>query len=539
MQKIAGVVLLLLFLGTAHSQSSSCEKLAQIALPQAKITLAQTVAAGAFPAPTNLPSWMANVGALLKSLPAFCRVTADGQPSADSDIKIEVWMPASGWNGKFHGQGNGGFAGYIDYPAIALAVSHGYASAGTDTGHSSSGGTPDASWALRHPQKVVDYGYRAIHQMTEIAKTMVTAFYGSKPHYSYFGSCSNGGRQALMEAQRFPEDYDGILAGAPANFWTHLLANGLWDTQATMNDPASYIPASKIPAIAAAVNAACDAQDGVSDGILNDPRKCHFDPEALLCKNGDSDKCLTRPQTIALRKLYEGARDSTGQIYPGFLPGAEDGEQGWLSWITGASRGHSLIFSFTNGFFANMVYDSPNWDYKTADVSEANKAADKKQAGNLNATNPNLEPFQSRGGKLILYHGWNDPAISSLNTINYYDEVVRQMGERNTGSFVRLYMVPGMQHCGGGPGASSFGQSEAGLMASQDPGHNIYLALETWVEKGTAPDRIIATKYAGQGPSVEVKMTRPLCPYPEEAEYKGSGDSNTADNFACVGPRQH
>jgi feruloyl esterase len=363
MQKIAGGVLLLLFLETAHSQSSSCEKLAQIALPQATITSAQTVAAGAFPAPTNLPAWMANAGSLFKSLPAFCRVTADGRPSADSDIKIEVWMPANGWNGKFHGQGNGGFAGYIDYPALALAVTHGYASGGTDTGHSSSGGTPDASWALGHPQKVTDYGYRAVHQMTEIAKTMVSAFYGSKPHYSYFGSCSNGGRQALMEAQRFPEDYDGILAGAPANFWTHLLANGLWDTQAIMNDPASYIPASKIPAIAAAVNAACDAQDGVSDGILSAPRQCRFDPAAILCKNSDSDKCLTRPQTIALKKLYQGARDSAGQIYPGFLPGAEDGEQGWASWITGPSPGHSLIFSFTKGFFADMVYDSPDWDY--------------------------------------------------------------------------------------------------------------------------------------------------------------------------------
>ncbi len=262
--------------------------------------------------------------AFLKSLPAFCRVRVEAHPTSDSDIKIEVWMPQSGWNGKFQAQGNGGFAGQIDYRGMALAVSHGYATAGTDTGHS--GSAVDAGWALGHPEKIIDFGYRAIHVMTDIAKQTITAFYQEKPKHSYFGSCSNGGREALMEAQRYPEDYDGILAGAPANYWSHLLVGALWDAQATTLDPASYIPSSKLPAIAAAVNSACDAQDGVKDGVLNDPRQCHFDPAVLTCKSGDNDQCLTPPQVTALKKLYQGAHDSHGQIFPGFLPGAETGE---------------------------------------------------------------------------------------------------------------------------------------------------------------------------------------------------------------------
>ena len=225
---------------------------------------------------------MSGVAAVFKSLPAFCRVEVTGKPSADSDIKIEVWMPASGWNGRFQGQGNGGFAGDIAYVNMAMAVLHGYATAGTNTGHT--GQATDASWALGRPEKITDYGYRGIHQMTEVGKTLAANFYGTKPHHSYFGACSNGGRQALMEAQRFPDDYDGILAGAPANYWTHLLTSALWDAQATTNDPASYIPASKIPAIAAAVNAACDAKDGVTDKILNDPRQCASIPRCCCAR---------------------------------------------------------------------------------------------------------------------------------------------------------------------------------------------------------------------------------------------------------------
>jgi Tannase and feruloyl esterase len=516
------------FVPSARAAGQSCEQLAQLALPNTKITSAQTVAPGAFTPPASMAPWLAGDPTFYKRLPAFCRITAEAKPSADSDIKIEVWMPASGWNGKFRGQGNGGFAGEIDYRTLGLAVAQGYASAATDTGHAAEG--TNAAWALGHPEKINDFAYRAIHVMTVVGKATVKAFYGDGAQHSYFANCSNGGRQALMEAQRYPEDYDGILAGAPANYWTHLLASALYDAQTTTLDPSSYIPTSKIPTVAKAVNAACDAKDGVTDGILNDPRQCHFDPAILLCKAADSDACLTQPQVTALRKLYEGAHDSQGkEIFPGFLPGGEDGGGGWPLWITGTGPGKSLLFAFGEGFFSDMVYDKADWDYKKANLDEAVDAADKKFAGVLNATETNLKPFSSRGGKLIIYHGWNDAAISALNTINYYESVESKMGRQDVDSFLRLFMVPGMQHCGGGPGPDVFGQM--GFGSANDPQHNMYMALEQWVEKGAAPSTVVATKQAGGGAAT--KMTRPLCAYPQVAKYKGSGDTNDAANFVC------
>ncbi len=515
----------------AWGTGKSCEQLAQTALPGAQITSAETVAAGTFTPPASLAPWLRGDPSLYKKLPAFCKVTAVARPSADSDIKIEVWMPVSGWNGKFRGQGNGGFAGEIDYGALAGAVDQGYASAATDTGHAADG--TDAKWALGHPEKIIDFAYRAVHEMTAVGKATASAFYGEVPRHTYFSSCSNGGRQALMEAQRYPDDYDGIIAGAPANYWTHLVAAAVWDAQATTLNPASYIPSSKVPAIASAVLAACDAEDGVTDGVLNDPRKCHFNPASMLCKSHDSNSCLTQPQITALKKLYEGAHDSKGhEIFPGFMPGGEDGQGGWPLWITGPGPGKSLFFAFGEGYFSDMVYDKPDWDMKAANLDQAVKTSDEKFAGILNATETNLKPFASRGGKLILYHGWSDAAISPLNTINYYKKVELKMGAKETDSFVRLYMVPGMQHCGGGPGPDVFGQY--GSSAQYDPQHNMYMALEQWVEKGDAPSEIIAAKLAHGAAGLQVKETRPLCVYPQVAKYKGSGDTNDAANFVCA-----
>ena len=519
----------------ASSAAQSCESLTQLELPGAKILSAQTVEAGAFTAPSNINSRLIGDPAFYKKLSAFCRVVAEAMPTADSSIKIEVWMPVNGkngdgWNGKLQGRGNGGFAGEIGYQQLGVGVSQGYAMAGTDAGHS--GEATQASWALGHPEKATDFGYRGIHEMTRIAKAVVKAYYSKGPQHSYFWGCSNGGRQALMEAQRFPEDYDGILAGAPANYFTHLLTKALADAQATTLDPASYIPSSKLPAIARAVNAACDAQDGVTDGILNDPRQCHFDLGTMLCKEGDSEKCLTTGQVAALKKLYDGPNDAKGRkIFPGYLPGAEEGPGGWETWITGPAPGKSLLFAFSNGYFSNFVYGKADWNYKDGSVDQAMGAADEKTAQMLNATEANLTAFKARGGKLILYHGWNDPAISALNTINYYNDVVSKMSARETEAFARLYMVPGMQHCGGGPGTDSFGQGAAG---TKDARHNVELALEEWVEKEIAPASIVATKYEGGDPAKGAKMTRPLCPYPQIAKYKGEGDTNDAGNFVCV-----
>jgi feruloyl esterase len=513
-------------LGPQRLAASSCESLATLALPDTTITLAQVIPAGTFTLPAEMkpPDF--------KDVPAFCRVTAEVKPTKDSDIKIEVWMPTTGWNAKYRGQGNGSFAGYIDYLDMADAVRQGYATASTDTGHSAKG--LDATWALGHPEKVIDFGYRGIHEMTAKAKSIIRAFYGHDAEHSYFVSCSNGGRQGLMEAQRFPEDYDGIIAGAPAIFWTHLLVGAVWVLQAMQNDPASYIPAGKTPAISAAVLAACDAEDGVTDGIVNDPRKCRFDPAAMLCKGADSSGCLTAPQVTAFRKIHAGARNSKGElILPGYPPGGEEGPRGWSLWITGTAPGQSLQFTFATQFFGNMVFDDRAWDFKTFDFDAGVKITDERQGRNLNATDPNLKAFKSRGGKLILYMGWSDTAIPAVNTINYYDNVAATMGPRDADSFLRLYLVPGMQHCRGGPGPNFFGQ-DGFSGAPNEARRNMYRSLEQWVERGIGPRELIATKYLSDDPTKAVKMTRPLCPYPQVAKYKGTGDTNDEANFICV-----
>jgi hypothetical protein len=506
----------------------SCEAIANLGLPNGKITLAQTVAAGSFTLPpsSSPPGPPPN----FKDVPAFCRVLAEASPSRDSKIKVEVWMPVSGWNHRYRGQGNGGFAGSFDYGGLAAQVKNGYATSGTDTGHS---GSPiDASWALGHPEKVADFGYRGIHEMTVYTKAIVSAFYGSVPDHSYFTSCSDGGREALMEAQRFPTDYDGILAGAPANDWTRLLTAAMRNSAVTALDPQGYIPASKIPALSAAVLKACDAQDGLTDGLIDDPRKCHFDPASIQCQGSDSAACLTAPQVAALKKIYEGTHDSSGrQIFAGYPPGGEDGFGGWSLWITGPKAGQSLIYFFGVGYFTNMVYEKSDWDPKSFNVDEAVKLAETKTAGMLNANDPNLGPFMTRGGKLILYHGWSDAAIPATHTIDYYNSVISTLGQPQVDSFARLYMAPGMQHCSGGPGPSSFG--EDGAPVPGDPQHDIFAALQDWVEKGNAPSSIVATKYNEDNAGKGVKMTRPLCPYPEAARYRGTGDTNDAANFVC------
>ena len=534
--QVATVVLALCVGGSAaRADQQRCEALTKTPLAGGKIVSATRVAAGDFVAPAGSSAGreMPGLEALVKKVPAFCRVVAVATPSTDSNIQIEVWLPESGWNGRFRGQGNGGFAGSIAYPLLELAVTAGYASAATDTGHT---GSPiDAGWALGHPEKVADYGYRGIHEMTRVAKAVIEAYYGKPAQYSYFGACSNGGRQALMEAQRFPEDYDGILAGAPANNFTHLLTNALANAQALGAGAGSYIPPSKLPAITRAVNAACDAQDGVADGVLNDPRQCHFDAAALQCKDKDSSECLTAPQVATLKKLYAGGRTAKGDlIFPGYLPGAEDAQGAWLPWITGPELGKSLLFAFGGGFFSGMVYEQANWSVQGASLDEALKTAEEKTGRVVDAVDADLTKFNGRGGKLILYHGWNDPAISALGTIDYYKSVVQKMGRPKVESFTRLYLVPGMLHCGDGPGATVFGEGLGGGPA--DAQHDIHTALEQWVEKGKAPGPLTATKFVNDEETAGVKMTRPLCAYPQTAKYKGSGDTNDAKNFVCAAP---
>lgn len=523
---ISGAVLALLLtlLTVPTIAGSTCEELATIKLPNTTISTAQTVAAGTFTPPgTSVP---------IKDLPAFCRVAGIIRPTSDSEIKFEVWMPVAAWNGKFHGIGNGGFAGSISYSGLAGAIARGYATASTDTGHT--GG--DATWAVGHPEKLVDYGHRAIHEMTEKAKAIVAAYLGSTPKRSYFSSCSNGGRQALMEAQRYPQDYDGIISGAPAFAFTRILTGFAWNLQATLKDPASYISPAKLKAIEMAALVACDARDGVTDGVIDDPTQCPLDPQSLVCKQTESDECLTAKQAEALKKIYSGPRNSKGEVITaGFLPGGETGAGGWTGWITGTQAGTGAQFFFGTQAYRYLVYNNPEWDFKNFDVDRDGKLADEKLGGILNATDPNLGRFKARGGKLILYHGWNDAALPAVNTINYVKSVNATMGERQTRQFLRLFLVPGMQHCAGGPGPTNFG---ATVTPDQgDAEHDLTSALERWVEKGVAPEQVIARKrLSGDGASA-VFRSRPLCAYPKVARYKGAGSTDDAANFTCSPPR--
>jgi feruloyl esterase len=506
------------------ARAGDCKGLARISLAATAISTAAVVPAGSFTPEGSRE---------LRNLPEFCRVGGVIKPSSDSEIRFEVWLPAAGWSGKFQGIGNGGFAGSISYGGLAEAIRHGYAAASTDTGHRGEG--TNAEWALNHPERIADFGHRAIHEMTAKAKAIAAAYYGSAAKRSYFSSCSNGGRQALMEAQRYPGDYDGIIAGAPANNWTALLVNAMAMTQAATGD--AYIPASKLRAIQDAALAACDFHDTVKDALIEDPARCRVDPGRLLCGGTETDNCLTAPQVNALRKIYGGTRSAKGALVSaGYAPGGEAEQGGWGPWITGDAPEKSLMYIFGSNYFRNMVYSNPAWDYRTFQVDRDLQAALKKTAHLLNATDPDLRRFQARGGKLILYHGWSDAAIPAQHVIDYYESVQKRLGATQTASFVRLYMVPGMQHCGGGSGPNVFGQASVG---AGDPGSNIAAALERWVEQGVAPNEIVATKYkTGSNPASGVARTRPLCPYPKVARYKGTGSIDEAANFACVVPQR-
>src|SRR5215831_8621083 len=459
-----------------------CEKLRSLALPATTITAAEVR-----PAASNAP--------------AHCRVAAVLTPSADSHIEMEVWLPLKDWNGKFEAVGNGGWAGSIGFDAMAAALREGYATVSSDTGHKSSE-TPGASFAPNHPEKLIDFGYRAVHEMTEKAKAIVAAHYGKPARLSYWNSCSNGGRQGLMEAQRYPQDFDGIVAGAPAANWTGRAMASLWVGQIVHADEATYIPPAKYPLLHTAALQACDALDGVVDGIIGDPQRCRFDPAVLRCADADAPTCLTSSQVDAARKIY-----ARREFYAGLEAGSE------LGWAT---YGGPRPFAIGNDYGRFVLFQDPAWDYRTMDVARESANATRKDSGTTNALNPDLRPFLAHGGKLIQYHGWSDPQIPPLHSVDYYRSVVAAMGKVDES--YRLFLVPGMQHCGGGDGPNQF---------------NALAAVERWRETGTAPDRLVATRVKAD----KVEMTRPLCAYPQIAKYRGSGSTNDEGNFACVADR--
>jgi feruloyl esterase len=521
------------------ADAARCTNLQQLQLDHAHVISAEVVATGAFIAPPR-PTGPADQISLYKQLPAFCRVKIEATPTADSKIQIEVWLPAANWNRRLQGIGNGGFAGEIDFEGLARALDSSAATAGTDTGHFADGMV--ASWALHHPEKITDYGWRGIHQMTEQAKAVIAAYYGSPVQHSYFTACSDGGREALMEAQRFPADYDGILAGAPAYNWTTLLTSAAIGMQTLLADNASYIPADKVPLIHRAILANCDKLDGLKDGLIADPPACHFDAARITCKPGKSQRCLTAPQLKSLNAVLAEHKVGDTTIPAIQTAGGELDPNGWPSWITGPERGKSAMAGFGYGYFANMVYSDPKWNFRTFDPVAGLAAAREKTSEALDATNPDLSVFRDRGGKLIMYHGWADAAISPIFSIHYYEQVQQKLGQQKqstdeTASFLRLYLMPGVKHCSGGPGSDSIGQWGVPGMKASDASHNVIHALEDWVEDGKAPAAITATKYAElpnhhDNPH-KIAMTRPICPYPQQAHYKGTGSIKDASSFIC------
>jgi feruloyl esterase len=440
-------------------------------------------------------------------------VAATLTPTSDSSIKVEVWMPMTGWTRRFVGVGNGGFAGTISYAAMAGMLRRSDATASTDTGHA----TPGGAFGMGYPEKVLDWASRSTHLMTETAKAIVKAFYDNGPRYSYFSGCSTGGHQGLSEAQRYPNDYDGILAGAHGGNRTRLHASFLWTFAAVRKDPAATIPPAKLAVIHDAVMNACDALDGVKDGFLTNPKRCQFDPSVLRCQGTDKPECLTGPQLEAVKKIYDGMRNPrTKQVlYPGWTFGSETAPGGiWADM--------SLPEPSFEDLFRYWVFEDPKWDWRSFDFDRDMEKTDAKIGAVVNALNPDLSIFQARGGKIVMYHGFNDTRVSPDDSINYYEKVLSAMGgsSRGTGTasrtseLVRLFMVPGMGHCASGPGPTTFD----GLGA-----------LERWVEQGVAPTQIVGSHVADGA----VTMTRPLCPYPEEAVYKGQGSTNDAANFTC------
>lgn len=492
----------------AYGQSS-CNALKSFAVADTTYTAVEMVPAGPYRSPGQAPDGggvapgRAGTAPVLQ-LPAYCRVAATLKPSSDSDIKMEIWMPAENWNGKIEVVGNGGWAGVISFAAMAQALREGYATASTDTGHEGGNGM----FALGHPEKIVDFGYRAVHETVVKAKALTAAYYGKAPKYSYWNGCSTGGRQALVEVTRYPEDFDGVIAGAPANPHLHLHASSVERAMETMKNADGVLPPEKITLLHNAVVAACDGLDGVKDGLIGDPRKCKFDPASLLCKAGDSNTCLTAAQVARVKIVEADVKTKKGEtIWTGFEPGGEL-QYGSLRATPNAPGGGLDSIRI-------LGYQNADWDWRTFDLDRDVAMADEK-AGFIDAHTYDLAAFKAHGGKLLLYHGWADQLIPPGNTINFYNGVLGKMGAKQD-DWLRLFMVPGMMHCQGGEGPDQF---------------NKMGVIERWKEAGSAPAQIVASHVTAGA----VDRTRPLCPYPQVAVYKGTGSTNDAASFACRVP---
>jgi hypothetical protein len=508
-------VMLATVIADATPAAGSCAMLGERKLPRAEIAAADEIRSGSFVAPD----------ATSYDVPDFCRIQGEARPTRESRIRFEVWMPATGWNGRYYQLGNGGYAGSIPYALLAGELRRGNAVAATDTGHV--GDAFDASWARGQPEKIVDYGWRSLKETSDAARILIQTYYGVSARHRYFVGCSNGGRQALMLAQRFPKDWDGILAGAPALDWTRQLASFAWIQQTLRSDPENWIPAAKLPSIQRAALASCTPDARVVEGVPTDPRACQFDPSVLICEGGESDRCLTPKQAAALAGIHNGPPSYFGfESTTAAVPG------NWEQWILNADPHARSQVTLGEQFFRNMVFADGHWqldDFEdTRDLALAQSARVKGQplADALDANNTDLAAFERRGGKLLMYFGWADAVISPRAGVAYYEAVLARMGMERTRAFFRLFMVPGMTHCQGGPAPHVFGQSALTPGLHDDAAYDIRRALEAWVERGVVTQSIVAAKYIDDEPARGVAKTRVLCPFPQtECRTRGERDS--------------
>ncbi len=509
----------------SQAQAASCEELLNLKLPDTEIKSAEPVAAGEFTTRDRVKR---------PDLPAFCRVVASVKAAPDSDIGVEIWLPNDQWKGVFHGNGSGGFGGSLSagYAGMEAGLRRGYAPATTDTGTApatSLNGDP----LIGHPQKWKDWGLLSTHVMTVTGKMIAKAFYGEGVRQSYYTGCSTGGQQGLIEAQYYPEDYSGILVGAPVinRTWGHAMA--VWDYRAANLMPGSKLSDARLAILNKAVLSACGGKsNGLStDPFISDPLACKFDPGTVICRGADSDACLTSAEVQTARAFYSGPLNGAGHaVYYGWMPGSEGpGRSGW-SFIEAAPNGEPAF----DGLF-KWVFGA-GWDWRKFDFDRDMPKVDAMLGPSVNGVmHGDVSRFRARGGKLVMYQGWADTLVAPGQTIAFYNALDKKFGTAKAQEFARLFMAPGVMHCGGGTGPSAFNSASggAGKPPSDSPRDDIFGAMTNWVEAGVAPAEVIATRYVDDTPAKGIAVQRPLCAYPQKAWYKGSGDTNDARNFIC------